>query len=64
MTWGLLPSRTMREIIETTQPPNVIVGAQPFDRSRLALWLCYVMGCSFWNARERTHCKLCGTVRA
>jgi hypothetical protein len=63
MTWGMLPGATMREIVATTQPASVPVGAQPIDRTRLALWLCYGVGCSWWNAPANTHCTKCGGAR-
>lgn len=61
--WSV-PSRIMREIIADTKPGGTTVGGSPIDRTRLALWLCYQLTCSYWNAPARTHCRLCGGVRA
>lgn len=61
--WGMLPSRTMREIINSTKPFGVPTGGRAIDRTRLALWLCYEITCSWWNAPKHTHCAKCGSVR-
>lgn len=60
--WGV-PSRVLREIIASTKPFGVPTGAQPIDRARLALWLCYQLTCSWWNQPTDTRCTKCGSER-
>ena len=60
--WSV-PSSVMREIIASTKPFGVPTGGRAIDRTRLALWLCYQLTCSFWNLPAHTHCVKCGSAR-
>ena len=58
-----LDKRT-RDAIANTKPIPHPMPARPFDRSRLALWLCPACsGWGEWNAPDRTHCRTCHAVR-
>jgi hypothetical protein len=44
------------------QRPHMM-PSEPFDRSRLALWLCRCGTYGVWNAPANTVCRTCGAAR-
>ncbi len=59
----LWKQRMHEAMTQAMQVPHCL-PAEPFDRTRLALWLCRSCapwGC--WNAPENTICRECRTPR-
>ena len=52
----------LQRMLAAIAPTPQELPARPFSAAR-ALWLCRVIGCSAWNAPDRTHCRDCGAVR-
>jgi hypothetical protein len=56
-------TRVHESVTLALQVPHCL-PAEPFDRSRLALWFC--RSCApwgEWNAPDRPHCRTCAAPR-